>query len=164
MGLSVWRGMKSNMVPGIASKIEVMGYILAIPAHTPVPSYYELEDGTILSVLTRINHALVSRSGGAVSHSTETFAFTPHRHMSPKPTQPKPPTIIDQDVKFTLLREEFNEYSVGNDITVSAKAVVSQVAKFDTYSDEGEPIYSVNSQPVFKVVDKRRQPISSGQK
>ena len=67
------------------------------------------------------------------------------------------PTIIDQDVECTPIKEEFNDYVAGKYITISAKAVVGQVAKTDAYSNEGEPVYSINVQPVIKVVDKRRQ-------
>ena len=140
-----------------------MGYILATPVNTPIPSYYELGDGTILSVLARINHILIKGSGtGAVNHSMDIMAFAPRRHKSPPAIQPnRPPNIVDQDIKCTPLREGFNDYNAGDDIVVSAKAVVAQVAVTDVYSNEGEPVYSINAQPIIKVVYKRQQPFAS---
>lgn len=148
----------------IAEHVQAMGYILAVPKSTPVPSYYKLGDGTILSVLVKINHVLTdaSESGtGAINHSTDIHAYVPHRYRPHISTQPdRPPAIVDQDVECTTLREAFNDYAIGEDITISAKAVVAQVAKTDAYSNAGEPVYSLNVQPVVKVVDKRRQPFA----
>lgn len=144
--------------------VRSMGYILATPKSTPTPSYYQLGDGTILSALIKVNHVLTDApesGGGAINHSTEIHVFAPHRRKPRKPMQPnQPATIIDQDVQCTPITEEFNDYAVGKDIVVSAKAVVGQVTKTDTYSNEGEPVYSINVQPVIKVVDKRRLPFA----
>lgn len=138
-----------------------MGYVLAVPKSTPTPSYYRLGDGTILSVLVNINHVLTDalESGvGAINHNTDIRVYVPHRYKTHKPAQPdRPPNIVDQDVECTPLMEGFNDYAVGKDIIISAKAVVGQVAKMDTYSNAGEPIYNLNVQPVIKVVDKRQQ-------
>lgn len=138
-----------------------MGYLLATPTRPPTPSYYELGDATILSVLANINHVLIDEpesGAGAINHNIDIRVFVPRRYKTHKPIQlDRLPTIIDQDLKCTPLKEEFNEYTVGKDITISAKAVVGQVAKTDAYSNAGEPIYNVSAQPVIKVVDKRRQ-------
>lgn len=144
----------------IAELVRSMGYILATPKNTLTPSYYKLGDGTILSVLIKINHVLADapESGdGAVHHSTELLVFAPNRQKPRRSTpQNQPSTIIDQDVACTPIREEFNDYAVGKDIIVSAKAVVGQVAKTDACSDVGEPVYNISVLPVIKVVDKRR--------
>ena len=89
--------MRSNRSGGIEPRIHDMGYILATPADTPIPSYYELGDGTILSVLARIDHILVKESGtGAVNHTMGIMAFVPRRHQSPPPMQPNmTPNIVD---------------------------------------------------------------------
>ena len=133
---------------------------MATPVSTPVPSYYELGDATILSVLVNINHVLIEKpesETGAINHSMDIRAFVPRRYKNREPLQPgQLPNMIDQDVKCTPLREEFNDYMVGEDIVISAKAVVGQVVKTDAYSNAGEPIYNVGAQPVIKVVDKTR--------
>ena len=138
-----------------------MGYILAVPKNKPTPSYYKLGDGTILSVLVSINHVLTDapESGtGSINHSTDIRVYVPHRYKTRGPAQPdRPPTIVDQDVECTTLWEAFNDYAIGEDITISVKAVVGQVVKTDAYSNAGEPVYNLNVQPVIKVVDKRQQ-------
>lgn len=150
----------------ITETIQNMGYTLAIPKSTPTPSYYKLGDGTILSVLTKANYILTNalKSGSAaINHSTEIRVFTPQKNRQYKPIQSnQPPAIIDQDVKCTPIKEEFNDYAVGKHITISIKAVVGQVVKMDAYNNEGEPIYSVDIQPVVKVVDRRHQSSASG--
>lgn len=148
----------------IMDLVRDMGYIVAIPKSTPTPSYYQLGDGTILSVLIKVNHLVTDspQSGeGAINHSTEIQVFAPNRHKSRRiPSQNQQPNIIDQDIACTTIKEEFNDYLVGKNIIVSAKAVVGQIAKTDTYNNEGEPVYSINVQPVIKVVDKRRRPFT----
>lgn len=141
--------------------VQDMGYILAVPKNTTTPSYYKLGDGTILSALVKINHILIDApesGGGVINHSIDIRVYVPHRLKTSKHTQPnRPLSIVDQDVDCTIINEVFNDYAVGNDITVSAKAVVGQVIKTDAYSNEGEPVYNINVQPVIKVVDKRQQ-------
>lgn len=153
-----------SRVTDIAELVLDMGYILAIPKGTPTPSYYKLGDGTILSALIKVNHILIDASesgGGAINHSVEIHTFSPNRSKLHKPIPQKQPlNIIDQDVACTTIKEEFNDYLVGKDIIVSAKAVVGQIAKTDAYSNEGEPVYNINVQPVIKVVDKRRTPFA----
>ena len=157
-----WNRLVSDTPQSIMARIQNMGYIPAIPVGTPIPSYYELGDGTVLGVLARVNHILIKGSGmGAVNHSMDVMVFAPRRDKHHPPAQPnRPPTIVDQDVKCTALREEFNDYNIGSDLVVSAKAVVAQVAVTDLYNNEGEPIYNINAQPIIKVVDKRQQPFT----
>ena len=148
----------------VERQIQDMGYILATPIKSPMPSLYKLDDGTILTALIKVNHILtgVSRLGtGAVNHSTDIRVFAPSRNKAAKHMRPdQPPTIIDQDIQCTPLREEFNDYAVGANIIVSTKAVVGQVAKTDLHSEVGEPVYNINVQPVIKIVDKSQQPFA----
>ena len=162
-GQNLGSSMKSDTAQDIESQLQKMGYILATPANPPIPSYYGLEDGTILSVLARINYVLVntSESGtGAVNHTMDVGAFVPPDKRLHVPTPNKSPTIVNQDIKCIRLREEFNDYKVGDDIVVSAKAVVAQVDATDMCSNKGEPIYNVNAHPIIKVVDKRHHPFA----
>lgn len=143
-----------------------MGYLIATPINPPIASFYKLEDGTILSALVRINHVLTDPSGsalGAVNHGIDLQTFVPSRSKSPRLLQQnQSPTIIDQDVKCITIREEFNDYTVGDDIMVSAKAVVGQVMKTDAHTQLGEPIYNINVQPMIKTVtNKGRQTLDA---
>lgn len=149
----------------IARHIQDMGYILATPTRPPTPSYYKLGDSTILSVLISINHILMDKpesGAGSINHSMNIQVFVPRRYKMDKPVQPgRQPNIIEQDVKCTPLKEEFNEYAVGPDIIIGVKPAIAQVVKTDAYSNAGEPIYNINVQPVIKVVDKRQQAFAS---
>ena len=142
--------------------IRSMGYISATPKSTPTPSYYKLEDGTILSVLINVNHVLMDTpksGGGIINHGTDIRVYVPNRYKTNKTTQPdRSPAIVNQDIGCTPLREEFNNYTVDNNVTISVKAVVGQVVKMDAHNNVGEPVYNIDVQPVIKVVDKRQQP------
>ena len=150
----------------VEEQIRNMGYALATPIVPPIPSLYELGDKTILSVLARINHILTSTTGSGnntINHSMDIRVFAPHRHKTRKTIRPnQQPNIIEPDIKCVRLREEFNDYTAGDGIVVSAKAVVGQVAKTDAYDNTGEPVYIVNALPAIKVVDKRLQSFASG--
>ena len=68
-----------------------MGYALATPIRPPIPSFYELGDKTMLSVLVRINYMLINapESGaGTINHSVDMHVFGPQRYKMPKPVQP----------------------------------------------------------------------------
>ena len=147
-------------IMNVENVIQDMGYVMARPKSIPIPSYYKLEDGNILSVLVRINYVLMNASessDGSVNYSTDIHVFSPNKHKSYKSTSSnRPPAITNQDVKYTSIKEGSNDYVVGEDIIVSVKAVVAQIAKTDAYSNEGEPIYNINVQPMFKLIDKRR--------
>ena len=93
---------------------------------------------------------------GLVNHRISIDTFVPNRNKTTNAIPPnKSPTIINQDVKYETVREEFNDYAVGNSIVVSAKAVLGQIRKTDSYNQVGEPIYDLNVQPIIKIVDKR---------
>ena len=136
-----------------------MGYILATPLKPPTPSFYKLGDGTILGALISINHVLPNSSGSGIersNHTTSIYTFVPSMNRtSERIQQQNQPTIVDQDIKCTPLVEKFNDYSVGTDIVVSVKTVVGQVMKTDAHNQVGEPIYRVNVQPVFKMVNRK---------
>lgn len=141
----------------IQDNIRAMGYITATPRGIPTPSFYKLGDGTILSVLTRINHLLqhpsnpnnVSMNSGVDIH---VFVDSKNRNPAGKQSSGENPTlsIIDEDLQCDPLLEEFNVYDLSNGKIMSVKTIVAQVRKTDLHNDTGEPIYQVDSQPVIK--------------
>lgn len=139
-----------------------MGYIIATPQKIPIPSFYKLGDGTILSVLTRINHLLqdsFNPNKVSINSSVDIHIFVDGKNRNPSDKQLSmgkisPSSIIDDDLHCEPLREEFNVYNLSNDKIMSVKTVVVQVKKTDLYNDAGEPIYKVDSQPITKFKDK----------
>ena len=142
----------------IHKEIQNMGYVTATPQRTPIPSFYKLGDGTILSVLTKINHLLQNPfdpNSVALNSNIDIHVFVAHEKRNPRgkqldSSQNIASSIIDEDIDCETLREEFNVYNLSNSSILSLKTVVGQVRKTDLYNQEGEPIYNINSQPVIK--------------
>ena len=142
----------------IVNRIKDMGYIIATPQRAPIPSFYELDGGTILSALVVVNHLLqdpTNPNGISINSSISISVSVPPNNRNPRGKQSDPdtqvvPSIIDEDVQCDILREEFNVYNLSNNMVMSVKTVVGQVRKTDLYNDRGEPIYNVDCQPVLK--------------
>lgn len=142
----------------IQKEVQCMGYITAVPQRTLIPSFYRLGDGTILSVLIKINHLLQKQSNPnsvAINSTIDVHVFVSQDKRNPSGKQldlseSTISSIVDDDVDCKTLREEFNVYNLSNGYILSVKTVVGQVRKTDRYNPEGEPIYDIDSQPVIK--------------
>lgn len=59
--------------------------------------------------------------------------------------------IIERDVAFDTVKEDWNEYSVEG-IKVGVKVVITIIAKTSLFDANGDPIYSVNHQSIVRAV------------
>ena len=142
----------------IVNRIKDMGYILATPQRAPIPSFYELDGGTILSALVAVNHLLqdpTNPNDVSINSSISISVYVPPNNRNPRGKQADPdkqvvPSIIDEDVQCDILREEFNVYNLSNNMVMSVKTVAGQIRKTDLYNDRGEPTYNIDWQPVIK--------------
>ncbi len=145
----------------IRNNLVDMGYILATP-RALFPSYYKLNDGTIARALININYLIAdpqAPQGFAVNQTNSVTAFVPKEKRHPELFQPyntaellKDP--IDEDVEFEVLRENFSVYDLSNDMILSVKTVVGQIIKSKYHTRDGEPIYSINTNPIIKAKKK----------
>ena len=146
----------------IFKEIKGMGYVTSTPRKILQPSFYKLGDGTILSVLIRINHLVVdpfNPNSVSLNSVNNVHVFVEKSKRQPG-TESKPHkdsiSIIDDDVECTTLREEFNVYDLSNGDTMSVKSVLGQVRKTNMFSNNGEPIYNIDLQPIIKIKRKKR--------
>ena len=58
--------------------------------------------------------------------------------------------IVEDDVEFEVLQESFSVYDLSNGMVLSLKPVLGQVRKTGVYSKEGEPVYTININPIIK--------------
>lgn len=137
--------------------IRDMGYITVTPKAVK-PSYYKLNDGTIIRALVSLNGAVpVPNNPHGVSLNTTNLvnAFVPKEKRRPEAFEPHKQTaeqdVVDHDVEFEVLRENFSVYDLSNNMTISLKTVVGQIKKTKHYTKEGEPVYTVNINPIYKV-------------
>jgi len=141
----------------ILGSLKDMGYILATP-RALYPSYYKLADGTLVRALIHINYLLPdpkSPQGFGINSINSVSAFVPKEKRHPEAFVPYNPSelqsgIIDEDMEFEVLRENFSVYDLSNGLVLSVKTVVGQVKKTKFLTKDGEPVYSINTNPILK--------------
>ena len=141
----------------IQNNLADMGYIMVKPKAL-YPSYYKLNDGTIVRALININYLIPdpqSPQGFAINSTNAVSAFVPKEKRRPELYQPYIPAEllkdpIDDDVDFEVLRENFSVYELSNGMVLSVKTVVGQVTKTKYYNASGEPVYNINTNPIIK--------------
>lgn len=142
----------------IYSNIIEMGYVTVKPRQT-FASFYKLSDGTLLKVVFALNYVLPDpRQPGALTvNSTNIVStFVPMDKRNPAAFVPYSSSdlknrIENEDVEFEVLQENFSVYDLSNGLVLSVKPVVAQVTKTKFFNKEGEPIYSVNVNPIIKI-------------
>ena len=142
----------------IINNIKEMGYI-TVRAKTINPSFYKLKDRTIIKIQININHLVEDSKSpqGFTINSTNTAAsYVPKENRRPELYSPfdisdMQSSIIDEDMKPEVLQEDFSVYDLSNGMELSIKAVVAQISKSKLYTTDGEPLYAINSSPIFKV-------------
>lgn len=121
--------------------------------------YYGIMDGTgsILRISAHIN-GIVSKTepGGYTVNTTMTmFVFTPEKFRHPekfRPGRPDPSSsVVDEDVGHKTVSSDPSIYKVGKAI-VHIEPAIEQIRKTGDVTPNGEPVYVVNSTPLFKVL------------
>jgi hypothetical protein len=139
----------------ILEQVKKMGYLLVTPEKIS-PSYYKLKDGTIISALVVPNYMIKDPNGVGGNTANVILAFVPPELRKPESFVPFMPTeiqknIIDDDLEFETLLENFSVYKLSDGATLSIKSIVSQIGKTKLFTQAGEPIYNVNVAPAVKV-------------
>jgi len=146
----------------IQANIKEMGYVTVNPLKLE-PSYYKLVDGTIIKAIVNINYLLPdpkSPQGYSINSHNTINAYIPIEKRNPMAFQPYNPAqlregIIDEDVEAEMLRENFSVYELSNGMILSVKTVLGQITKTKYYTQEGEPVYIVNTNPIIKIKKKQ---------
>jgi hypothetical protein len=141
----------------VYNDIKQMGYIL-VRSKRQSPSLYKLTDGTIIKIEVSVNHFAPDPQqpeGFNVNSTNIISSFVPAQKRKPEAFKPYSPQelntgVIDEDVEFDILQENFSVYELSNDFILSVKPVLAQVKKTKFYSPIGEPIYIMNFNPVMK--------------
>lgn len=143
----------------IFAEIKEMGYITIKP-RVERPSYYKLGDGTIIRALVHINSIVQdprNHDGFNMNPTNLVAAFVPKEKRNPAGFLQQPQGanlaegIIEPDVDFQVLKEDFSVYELSNGLILSVKTIIAQIGKTKYYTKEGEPVYLVNMNPIIKV-------------
>ncbi len=140
----------------INQDIARMGYILP-KVRAQYPSFYKLIDGTILRIIILLNHILPNPNrldDYDINTTNIVSSFVPIEKRRPESfisaATIQQTDVIDEDVEFEVLRENFSVYDLNNGMVMSIKPVLGQVKKTKVYSSQGEPIYITNVNPIVK--------------
>jgi len=58
--------------------------------------------------------------------------------------------VVEEDVKFDVIKEEWNEYKLPENVILSAKPVLTLVSRTRLYDVTGDPIFRVQHQTIVK--------------
>lgn len=138
--------------------IKDMMYVTATPRNLQ-PSFYKLSDGTIIKALIHVNHLTPdprTPDGFAINSTNMVVAYVPKEKRNPAAFQPHndaelQSSITEEDMEPEPLRENFSVYDLSNGMVLSVKTVAGQVNKTKFYTQDGEPLYLVNTTPVVKI-------------
>lgn len=128
---------------------------------------YQLEEGPILRtkyVLTRVvrkreeggrfGYAFKGRNIVSLSHFPPELRGPPSpRIYSPEELQA---SIIDDDVRYSTIVEEWNEYIAEDGASIRVKLVVVKVSRTDKTDRDGEPIYLVQTSVLPQILPPKK--------
>jgi hypothetical protein len=58
--------------------------------------------------------------------------------------------ITEEDIEFEMIREEWNEYKLPENVIISAKLVLTQVSRTGLYDAYGDPMFRIQHQTLVK--------------
>lgn len=122
---------------------------------------YELEDGLILKTRLIVKRVFRKKEGSKGGYDIGSQNLTVLTHIPEsligKKAQRKysqkeiASAVIRDNVRFKVLREEWNEYSVEDGANIRVKLTVMNVGKTSLFDENGEPIYLVNSSTMIQL-------------
>lgn len=129
---------------------------------------YQLEDGTILRVkyvltrvvrqrdtVGRIGYAFKGQNVVSLSNFPKELKGPPSPRMyTPEELQA---SIVNDNVRYSTLEEEWNEYIAEDGANIRVKITVIKVSKTNKTDNEGEPIYLVATSLLPQIIPPKKQ-------
>jgi hypothetical protein len=124
-------------------------------------SIYKAVDATIFRLkllMMKLYLVNIDKEGNAQFQAAAQTFFTlsvPREHKGPKSERAYSPeeiadAVVDEDVKFDTVKEDWNEYKLPESAVISSKVILTQVAKTKLYDLTGDPVYRIQSQTIIK--------------
>lgn len=121
---------------------------------------YRLADGTYLKMkLDLIKVVKFIDDSGNINYtisSNNTVGIIPPRNLRGSPaTKPYSPqeltsSIVEDDIEFTTVKEEWSKYRLSDGVVLSIKFIPIKVSKTNKFDSSGEPLYMVNHHILLK--------------
>jgi len=122
---------------------------------------YELNDNTIIKtkfILTRLHRTM--KVDGSPNYTFDsqsiTVTLTPSESKGPKDPNPHSPKeyeehVVQDDVKYNTVSEEWYEYIVDDGTRVRIKTTVTRIRKTDLFDKDGEPVFLVDNNALVQI-------------
>jgi hypothetical protein len=141
----------------MSSKVELNFDIIQEPWNL-----YEIEDGIIIKVRVIVKRVFrfkeTEEKGG---YDVEQQNITVIAHIPPElkgkksqrklTTQEAMSAVIRDDVRFSVLREEWNEYAVEDGAKIRLKVSLMNVGKTNQFDQNGDPIYTIQTSAMASI-------------
>lgn len=145
----------------INQEIKKMGYSTFIP-RMERPNFYRIEEGIILRVYPIINSIEMepdNPTGASINGQNVVALFVPKKFKGSPGDRPYSQAdiqanIVNIDVPFDTLIENFNVYDVDDKWILSVKTTLSQVSKTSLRDSRGDPIYAISTALIPKLKPK----------
>lgn len=110
---------------------------------------YELADGAIVKikvVVTKVRKKQVDEKSGEYGFGSQTIAVVLSDEKGPPETRAYSPqelqeAVIKEDIRYTTISEEWNEYVLDDGARLRLKVTLVRVSKTSKYDKDGEPVY-----------------------
>lgn len=120
---------------------------------------YELQDGTVIktkTVVTRIAVKKIDDKQAQVTYDMQGLTAVLTDEQGPASnkvyTQEEvQKAIVKDDVRYTTMSEEWNEYVTDDGTRLRLKSTVSRIAKTSLFDKNGSPIYWVEQNQLAQV-------------
>jgi hypothetical protein len=114
-------------------------------------------------ILLKLYLLSIEESGNARFSANVRPIFTvsvPRERKGPKSTRAHTPqeldsAVVEEDVKFDTIKEDWNEYKLPENVMLSAKLVLTLASRTSLYDVNGDPIYRVQHQSIIKATNVR---------
>jgi len=148
----------------IEKSLNDMDYI-TIVSSVIESSYFKLENGTIIKAFVHLDHMRKDEklpNGYAIEASSSSNCYLPPEHLQPSSFQPWNPNqlrigIIEEDMPFETIHDNFSVYQMSNGMIISIKPVITQIDKTRFFKPTGESVYIVHQSPLVKVKKRKDQ-------
>jgi hypothetical protein len=103
----------------------------------------------------RMGYAFKGQNVVSISHFPKEFKGSPSsRIYTPEELQA---SIVNENVRYSTLVEEWNEYAAEDGANIRVKITVVKVSKTNKTDNEGEPIYIVKTSLLPQITPPKKQ-------
>ncbi len=118
---------------------------------------YKLEDGTTIKIKTILIKLINQPNGFGINSTNAIGVFVPSDIVgTPSKTIYSPQeleqSIVKKDLKFDIVKEDWNVYQLKDGSKLSIKPVLVAVSRTNKYDPNGEPLYQIQAQQMIKKI------------